>query len=64
MSEPFLTYKFEGMKFEFGPKNEVFVTDTYFGRKYRLQINHDPELPFTIILEEKLHDWPDQISQK
>lgn len=54
-SEPFLTYCFQGFKFEF-IRDELFVTNERhlpFFEKYRIQFSDDDKIPFVIILEKK-----------
>lgn len=54
--EPFLTYRFEGFKFEFGPRDEIRIINerhSPFFETYRVQINEYHPTPFIIILEEK-----------
>jgi len=58
-NDPYLTYYFSGFKFEFGPKNELFIIDEryYLKIKYRVQFNdNDTDYPFTIIIEEKYNE--------
>jgi len=55
MKEPFLTYKFQGYKFEF-IRDEVIITNERhlpFFEKYKMIFNDYDSLGFTIMLEEK-----------
>lgn len=47
--EPFLTYFFQGFKFEF-IHDEVYVTDITYRRKYRIQFPGYMHNPFLISL--------------
>ena len=50
--EPYMTYCFNSCKLEF-IKDELFITDFEWKRKYGVQFIHTEELPFVITLEEK-----------
>lgn len=54
MNESFLTYRFGAFKFEF-IRDDLFITNEVTRIKYRVQFDpYNRELPFVIILEEKL----------
>lgn len=50
--EPFLTYHFQGFKFEF-IKDELFITNTITKYRYKIQFEHYKDIPFLITLVEK-----------
>lgn len=55
MNEPFLTYRFQGFRFIFGPRDEVTIVNERnlpWVTRYKLIITGD-EFPFTIQKEEE-----------
>lgn len=52
MNKPFLTYYFQGMKFEF-VRDIVFITDLEYKDQYQLMFTRDKEYPFVIQIVEK-----------